>query len=227
MKMKRSNQFLAILGFIMLFMMLFTHFNLVHAYQEIDLSDPFKNYISLQAKPYSVIKLSGSNGYPIELNYAEENGIKVLRSRTAHVQHKSHGDTLFISFTGASISKQQSKLSNTPPAIIIHRSTLPEIVVRDVHCRINDFDRDDMQISIQGNALTEIKDCHINTMKVKVSQQGHLEFLDQNRVDSLQLNMTNSSVAFLKNVNLDHIKENLGDSVSLVLSNQVFSSLVE
>ncbi|MEM8892712.1 MAG: hypothetical protein AAGD28_32325, partial [Bacteroidota bacterium] len=97
--MKKSNQFLLILGSIILSMMLFTNFNLVGEYKKIDLSDPFKNYISLDVEPYAVLKLSGSNGYPIEVRQTDESELKFLRSRTEHVKHRIHADTLFISFT--------------------------------------------------------------------------------------------------------------------------------
>lgn len=225
--MNKSNQFLAILGLLTFSMMFFTNFNLVRAYKKIDLSDPFKNYISLNTQPFAVLKLSGSNGYPIEVSYAEKNELKVLRSRTDHVQHRSIGDTLFIEFTGATVSKQQSQLSDTPPAIIVQRNMLPEIIAKDIHCKVSDFNADEMRLTIQGNALTEIKNCHLKDMKVEISQQGHLEFFQQNNIDSLALSMKNSSIAFLKEVNVHHIQQDLGDSVAIVLSNHVFSALVD
>lgn len=225
MNMKKSNQFLLILGSIILSMMLFTNFNLVEEYKKIDLSDPFKNYISLDVEPYAVLKLSGSNGYPIEVRQADESELKLLRSRTEHVKHRIHADTLFISFTGARISKHQSQTSNSPAAIIIQRSVLPEIIMTDIHGKISDFEADEMKLSIKGNALAEIKDCQLNRMQVNISQQGHLEFFHQNSVDSLALDMANSSVAFLKQVNLQHIQQDLGDSIAIVLSNDVFSAL--
>ena len=225
--MKKSNLFLTILGILTCSMMVFTNFNLVEAYKEIDLSDPFKNYLSLDTQPYSVLKLSGTNGYPIEVKYADENGLKVLRSRTEHLKHSIQADTLFIEFTGARITKQQSQFSKAPAAIIIQRNTLPEIIAEDIHCRIADFEGSKMNLRIHGQALAEIKDCHLNHMQVDISEQGHLEFFHQNSIDSLQLNMANTSVAFLKNVNLRHIQQDLSDSVSIVLSNHVFSALVE
>lgn len=225
--MKKSNQFLAILGLLTLLMMLFTNFNLVQAYKKIDLSDPFKNYLPFQAEPYSVLILSGSNGYPIELKSAEEDGLMVLRSRREHLKYKSHADTLFIEFTGARISKQQSQSSDAPAAIIIQRRTPPEIIAADIHCKISDFAREEMKLRIEGNALTEIKNCQLNRMKVDIHQQGHLEFFGKNKIDSLQLRMTNTSVAFLRNVNLHHIEQDLSDSIAIVLSNHVFSSLLE
>lgn len=225
--MKKSNQFLAILGLLTLFMVLFTDVKLVQAYKKIDLSDPFKNYISLELGPYAVLKLSGSNGYPIEVNYADEDELKVLRSRTEHVNHSIHKDTLFIEFTGARISKQQNQSSNSPAAIIIQKSRIPEIIATDIHCRISDFEIDEMKLSLEGHAISEIKDCQLGRMKVNIAQQGHLAFYHQNRINSLVLKMENASVAFLKNVNLHHIEPDLGDSVSLVLSNHVFNALVE
>ena len=225
--MKKSNLFLTILGLLTCAMMVFTNFNLVQAYKKIDLSDPFKNYLPFQTEPYSVLILSGSNGYPIELKYAEEDGLMILRSRTEHLRRRSHGDTLFIEFTGARISKQQSQSSNAPAAVIIQRSLLPEISASDIHVKISDFEKDDLELKIGGNALTEIKNCQFNRMKVDLSQQGHLEFFAQNSVDSLQLSMANTSVAFLKNVNLHHIQQELSDSIAIVLSNHVFRDLIE
>ncbi|MDW3647623.1 MAG: DUF2807 domain-containing protein [Bacteroidia bacterium] len=226
MKMKKSNEFLATLGLLIFLMMFFTNFNLVQEYKKIDLSDPFKNYISQDTEPYTVLKLTGSNGYPIEVRQADENELKLLRSRTEHLTYRIHADTLFIEFTGARISKQQSMNSTSPAAIIIQKSRLPEIIATDIHCKISDFKSEEMKLSIEGNALAEIKDCHFNRMEVGISQQGHLEFFHQNSIDSLQLNMANTSVAFLKNVNLHHIQQDLGDSIAIVLSNHVFSAFL-
>lgn len=225
--MKKSNQFLILVGLLTAFMMFFTNFNLVEEYKKIDLSDPFKNYISLKTEPYSVVKLSGSNGYPIELRQADENELKLLRSRIEHVKHSIREDTLFIEFTGARISKQQSQSSNSPAAIIIQPSTLAEIIATDIHCKISDFEAEELKLSLKGNALSEIKDCYFNHMEVSISQHGHLEFFHQNSIDSLALSMANSSVAFLKEVNLQYIQQDLGDSIAIVLSNDVFSALVE
>jgi len=227
MKMKKSNQFVILVGLLTSFMILFTNFKLVGEYKKIDLSDPFKNYVSLDTEPYTVLKLSGSNGYPIEVIQAVENELKLLRSRTEHVQYSQKSDTLFIAFTGASISKHQSMNSNSPAAIIIQTNTLPEIIATDIHCKISDFEAEEMKLSLEGNAISEIKDCLFNRMEVDISQQGHLEFFHQNRADSLVLSMANSSVAYLKQVNLNYIDQDLGDSVAIVLSNDVFSALFE
>ena len=225
--MKRSNQFLSLLILLTVGMMLFTNFTLMKEYKTIDLSDPFKNYISLDYVPTNVLKLSGSNGYPIEVRHANENGLKVLRSRTEHVIQSIHGDTTRIEFTGASISKQQSILSETPPAIIIEVQYLPELKTTDIHCRIKDFNTDELNIGVGGHALIEIGDCDFVSMIVDISDHGHLEFFHENRVDTMKLTMTNTSVAYLKNVNLHYIKQDLGEAVSVVLSNKVFDSLVE
>ena len=227
MKMTKSNQFLAMLVLLTSSMMLFTNFNLAKEYEKIDLSDPFKNYISLESKPFSVLKLLGSNGYPIEVRQSDVNEIKVLRSRIDHVIQKTHADTMSLEFTGASISKQQSQLSTSPPAIVILRTSIQEIIATDVHCKIADFAMDNMKVTVNGEALAEIADCHLSKLKAEIAQQGHLEFFHQNSIDSVQLTMKNSAVAFLKNVTLHHIDQDLGDSVSIVLSNRVFDSLIE
>ena len=174
MNMKKSNQFLASLGLLTFIMICYTNFNLVREYKKIDLSDPFKNYLSLPSIPHSVLKLSGSNGYPI----------------------------------------------------VIQRNVLSEIIISDIHCKIADFDAEELRLTVNGNALSEIKDCHLNTMNVEVSNNGHLEFFHENSVDSLQLAMSNTSSVYLKNVNLHHIEQDLTDSVSIILSNDVFTALV-
>ena len=227
MNIKNSNQFLASFGLLTLIMIGFTNFNLVREYKKIDLSDPFKNYLSMPSIPHSVLKFSGSNGYPIEIRYSDVNTIKVLRSRVEHVHQNITADTLYIDFTGANISKNQSQYSNTPPAIVLQRNVLPEIIISDIHCKIADFDAEELRLTVKGNALCEIKDCHLNTMNVEVSNNGHLEFFHENSVRSLQLAMRNTSSAYLKNVNLHHIEQDLTDSVSIILSNDVFNALVK
>lgn len=227
MKMKRSNQFLVLFGLITLAVLFLTNFNLVQEYNKIDLSDPFKNYVSLTTKPYSVLILSGSNGYPIEVRNEGGNGLKVLRSRVDHVVQNVISDTLFIEFTGANISRQQSRETNTPPSIIIQRETLPEIIAADIHGKISSFVAQKMSLTLKGDALIEIKDSHFKAMDVNLSHQAQIEFSNRNSTDSLLLTMSNTSVVFLKNINLQYIEQNLGDSISLVLSNDVFNSLVE
>lgn len=225
--MKKSNQFLTVFGLVTFLMLLYTDFNLAQEYSRIDLSDPYKNYISLPFEPYTVLHLSGTNGYPIEIRYAEDDGLRALRSRTGHIIQRASSDTLFIEYTGTNISQEQSRHTDTPPAIIIEKHTLPEVIATDVHCQIVDFDTDTVYMTIKGRGYTEIQDCHLGSLNVEISHDGHLGFLRQNSVDSLHLAMHNTSVAFLKNVNLRHIEQDLSDSVSIVLSNDVFNTLAQ
>jgi len=224
--MKQSNQYIAILSMLFLGMMVFTNFNLRQSFQAIDLSDPYKNYLTDKQGPFSVLKISGSNGYPIEVRAAENNEIKTLRSRVDHVKHTIHKDTLFVEFTGASVYHHQQRATDTPPAIIIHCHFLPKIIAANIYGRVIDFQSSELELIIQDHAQMEIVNGDIQAADIQVYDRGQLSFLHQNQIDSLSLIMADESVAFLKNVNLQHVEKDLGDEVSLVLSSQVFNHLM-
>lgn len=225
--MKKSNLFITVFGLIILFGMIATNMVLKKEYQKIDLSDPFKNYISITTKPYSVLDISGSNGYPIEIIYKEIDTIKVLRSRLKHFKSSYRNDTLFIQFTGSNVSMSQRHNSNTPPGIIIEKNKLSSIHLTDVHNRLSGFSNQDLNLSLKGNSYQEIRNCMLNTLSIEMKNTSQIEFAKANTVDSLNLKMMNTSVARLENIQFRTVNPILKDSIAFVLSKETFKHILK
>lgn len=225
--MKKSNLYITVLGLIILFGMITTNLILKKEYQKIDLSDPFKNYTSITTKPYSVLDISGSNGYPIEIIHKKTNTIKVLRSRLKHFKSSSRNDTLFIQFTGSNVSMNQRHNSNTPSGIVIEKSKLSSIHLTDVHNRLSGYSNQDLKLSLKGNSYQEIRECKLNKLSIEIKNTSQVEFVKENTVDSLDLKMINKSVARLENIQFRTINPILGDSVVFMLSKGAFNHIIK
>jgi hypothetical protein len=225
--MKKSNLFLMTLGLITIVGMFITNVLLKNEYVKIDLTDPYKNYISVPAESYSVLDISGSNGYPIEIVHKKTNDIKVLRSRLDHFKSNLRNDTLFIQFTGSNIPMDQRYHSSTPAGIVIEKNTLTTIVSTNTHNRISGFTNQDLKLVLKGNSLMEVNNCDINTMEIDTRNSSQIDFANENRVDSLVLKMANKSAASLQKIDFRTINHTLSDSITLVLSKDTFNSILK
>ncbi len=112
--MKSGNTALIAFITLLLVSMIWVNTQLKAAYNEIDLSDKLRNYLSIDTGPYSILKISGSNGYPIQIEQGDAREFKVLRSRGPHITHQISGDTLIIQFSGARVSPSSLDGLNTP-----------------------------------------------------------------------------------------------------------------
>lgn len=225
--MKKSNLFLITLGLIMIAGMFSTNVILKKEYQKIDLTDPYKNYVSVASPSYSVLDISGSNGYPIEIVNKKTDDIKVLRSRLHHFKSNLKNDTLYIQFTGSNISMEQSYHTKTPPGIIIEKNVLSSIIITNIHNRISNFSNQDLKLILKGNSHMEISDFHLNTMDIDVKNNSQIEFLNINTVDSLHIKMENKSIAKLQKIDFKTIKHSLSDSITFVLSKDTFNNMLK
>ncbi|WP_425076821.1 hypothetical protein [Psychroserpens sp. S379A] len=225
--MKKSNLFLIGLSIVVVAGMILTNVNLKKEYQKIDLTNPHKNYVSVAAEAYSVLDISGSNGYPIEVRYQKTNDIKVLRSRLSHFKSIVKNDTLFIEFTGSNISMQQRFNSNTPPGIIVGKNKLSSIEIADTHNRVSGFSNQDLKLVLKGNSYTEISDCNINLLEVDMKNNSQIEFVTTNTADSLDMTMRDKSIARMQEIHFQSLKHRLSDSVVVVLSKGVFKNILK
>lgn len=223
--MKKGDLFLMVLCLLIITGMYATNSILKKEYHKIDLTDPYKNYVAVDSAPYSVLNISGSNGYPIEIVHKTINDIKVLRSRINHFKSRVTNDTLFIQFSGSNIPMEQRFYSNTPPGIIIESHTLYSIMSTNTHNRVSGFAHQDLKLSLSGNSLLEMSNCNINTLEVDMRNHSQIEFLNTNTVDSLDLKMANQSVAKFQEVEFRAIRHHLSDSITFVLSRDVFIAL--
>ncbi len=224
--MKKSNLYLTALGFVIIAGMYATNGILKKEYQKIDLTNPYKNYVSVSSAAFSVLEISGSNGYPIEIVHKKTNDIKVLRSRLNHFKSTLRKDTLFIQFTGSNIPMEQRYRSNTPPGIIIEKNRLSVITTANTHNRVLDFSGQNLKLTLKGNSLMEISNCRINTMTIDMKNNSQVDFSNRNIVDSLDLKMRHTSIASLQRIDFRAIKHTLSDSITIVLSKDAFKNIV-
>jgi len=225
--MKTSTIFIIVLSLVIITVMYITNVSLKNEYHKIDLSDTFKNYVSVKSDSYSVLDISGSNGYPIEIIQNKNNDIKVLRTRLEHFKSNVKNDTLFIRFTGSNISMSQSFLTTTPSGIIIYKNNLSSIHITNTHNRISGYQHQDLNLSLKGYSHTELINTDLNTLALTMENQSQIEFLNENKVDSLSLKMTNESVANLEKIDFNKIHPVLSDSITLVLSKDVFQRILK
>lgn len=218
---KKSNLMIWGLILISTIGMFASNFMLKSEYLKIDLTDIYKNYISVDKKAYSILSLSGSNGYPIYIIQKPHNNIRVLRSRQNHFKRNFRDDTLFIEFTGANVSPQQAFLSETPSGIIIESNELSQVISDNTHNRIIGFSQQDFRLYLHGNSLSKIYDCNLKSFEIHSKNNSQFEFSENNQVDSLHLNLSGKSIAYLGEISFTDIHHSLTDSVQLVLSKSV------
>lgn len=225
--MKTSNVIITFFSVAISGVLFATNVSLKKEYEKIDLDDAFKNYVSVDSAPYSVLSISGSNGYPIEIVQKDTDAIKVLRSRLEHFKSVVKNDTLFIEFTGSNISMQQSFLSTTPSGIVIHKKNLSGIIATNTHQRVSGFNSDHLTMELKGNSYLELQNCNAQTLSILMENESYLQFLEHNIADSIYLKMTHTSVANLNDVTFKKVHPVLSDSVALVLSRDVFRNLLD
>lgn len=225
--MKTSTIFITILSIVIIAGLFMSNTELKKEYLKIDLSDPYKNYVSVAHKPYTVLDISGSNGYPIQIVQKETNDIKVLRSRLNHFESELKQDTLCIKFTGSNIPPNQRYNSTTPYGIIIAHKGITSIISADTHNRVFGFKNDDLQITLKGNSFMEVNDCNLGNLNVKLEDTSYIDFISNNTADSLDLNMKDTSVASLQKLNTKTIHHVLKDSVTIILSKETFNTILK
>ena len=223
--MKPSNILSTSIFFAFIFGMFYTNIILKNEFLKIDLNDKYKNYISYNVGTYSVVNIEGSNGYPIEIKKTESNDIKVLRSRKNHFNKVQIKDTLFIEFTGANISNEQSFSNETPTGIIIESNSLSKIIVSNTYNRIEGFSGQDMDIILKNSSIAEIADCKLKSLNLSSEDNSQYVFSKNNRIDSLHLIMLDKSIGHLKHLDYKILNHSLGDSVTMVLSKNIFDKI--
>ena len=225
--MKKSNLYILGLVLVIITGMFASNSILKEEYQKIDLTDPYKNYLSVKSESYTVLDISGSNGYPIEIVHKKKNDIKVLRSRLNHFKKTLRNDTLFIKFTGSNIPLLQRYNTSTPAGIIIEKNILTDIISTNTHNRMSGFSNQDLKLNLLGNSLIEISDCDLNNMLIDMKNKSQIDFSSMNTVDSLNLIMANTSIASLQKIDFKTINHSLSDSITLVLSKSVFKNILK
>ena len=225
--MKSSNVFISVLCAVVIGGMFMSNSVLKQEFEKIDLSDAYKNYMSIDHGAYAVLDISGSNGYPIQIVQKDSSAIKVLRSRLDHFKKELRNDTLFVKFTGSNVPLEQRFNSSTPYGIIIESNTLSTIISNNTHNRVFDFKDSDLQVLLKGNSFMEMINCNVNTLEMDLEDSSYINFVKQNKVDSLDLKMNDKSVASLQHIEFKSLHHALSDSITMVLSKDAFNKILK
>ncbi len=225
--MKTANIALSLLLIILLTSMVWVNTELRTVYYNIDLTDKLRNYQSIEVDDYAVLKILGSNGYPVEIHSSEENELKVLRSRMSQFKHRVAGDTLIIHFSGARISPSSLAHSTTPAGIIISCSTLTGIVLEDTHNRISGLHQNQLSLILRGSSYTELSDNLFGTLSLQAEASSNFEFKNMNVSDTVLLGLRGGSVGFLEGLSYHVIQPALEDSSLIVLSKKALRELMQ
>lgn len=224
--MKPGNIAFSALIIILLTSMIWVNTELRDAYYQIDLTDKLRNYLSISTDEYSILKISGSNGYPIEIQQSDKSEMKFLRSRIPQIEHKINGDTLILHFTAARVSPSSLANTVTPPGIIISCPTLSEIILEDTHNRISGFEQSLLQMKLAGSSYTEFSDNRIGTLSVHARGSSSFDFRNKSTADTAILRLKGGSVGFLEGLSYHVIEPIMEDSSLVVLSKSALQELM-
>lgn len=224
--MKSGNIALSILFITLLTGMVLVNTELRAVYYEIDLTDKLRNYLSATMEEYSILKISGSNGYPIEIQQSEQEEVKILRSRLPQVDYRIDGDTLIVYFSGASVSLSAAISSTTPPGIIISVSKLTEIILENTHNRISGFDQQALHLQLTGSSYTELLDNNFGRFSLEARTASRFEFKNENTADTALFSLLGGSVGFLEGLSYHAFEPVLEDSSLIVLSKTALQELM-
>lgn len=225
--MKKATIYLICLSICFIMGMFLTNINLKQAYLQIDLSDPYKNYIHTCIHPLKAVKISGSNGYPIDIKQKESNEIKFLKSRQEHIQKKISNDTLYIKFTGANKTRQTGDDSDAAAAIILELQHLPPVYVKNTFHRISGFKQKEVHLYLNGQAEIALYDCNANYMVVSSNNNSHIAFIKNNYMNTLDIRLQEYANAYFKQLQCTNFYPTLGDNVSMVFSKSSLEALLK
>jgi len=223
--MKKSNIALLGLAFVFTTGMLTTGFILKKEAAKINLNDPLRNYETSPIPAFKVLKISGSNGYPIHIQYDTTNSLTVLRRRKSFLKTKTTTDTLEIIFSGANIPLEEAGKNTTPAGVIIKANAVKKITNQNTFVRIIDFKRTNLDLALSGHTVATFNNCHFPTLNIRATGLSRFGFDGQNIADNFNLNLQNSTVGFLKNIQFYALQHQVGDSAAVVLSNQVMGQI--
>jgi hypothetical protein len=223
--MKKSNAALLGLALTLLVGMVVTGFILKQEAAKIDLRDLSRNYFIENVAAFKVLKVSGSNGYPIEIKHGNINSISVLRRRKSFLKTIVQGDTLEIIFSGANMPPDQAGQSTTPAGVIIKSNSVAQIRIKDTYNRIKGFRQGRLDMRLEGNSSADFLNCHFSILTIAAKNNSRFGFKHQNTADTINFRLANNTLAYLKNISFSVLQHQVGDSATVVLSNQSLTQL--
>ena len=223
---KASNIASLSLLMVLLTSMVWVNTELEKVYLEIDLNDELRNYLSIKTADFKLLKISGSNGYPIEIKKGTEE-MRMLRSRVSQFQHQVSGDTLIIEFTGARVSPTALADTHTPAGLIIFSEQLEALILTNTHNRISGFDQEALVLMLEGESYTELSDNRVRKLHIEASDASSFEFRNENSADAVSMSLAQRSVGFLDGLRYHELKPVMEDSALVVLSKNALNQLVK
>ena len=227
MKMKASNIALSVLALLLLTSMVWVNTRLEKVYSEIDLTDKLRNYLPLQTDNFKILKISGSNGYPIEIQKGDKQEVRVLRSRVSQFKVDNSGDTLMIEFTGARVSPAALPETTTPAGMLITSDQLTELFLTNTHNRISGFYQRVLALQLSGESYTEFAGNRLDKLSIMAHDASSFEFGEENVADTAVISMKHRSVAFLDGLSYHKLQPEMEDSALVVLSKNALMELVK
>jgi hypothetical protein len=223
--MKKSNIALFGLACTLLVGMITTGFILKEEAAKIDLTDPTRNYLTQTVAAFKVVKISGSNGYPIEIESGNTNSVSVLRRRQSFLEMKTVGDTLEIIFSGSNIPLHRADQPSSPVGIVIKSNAVTQIHNKNTYLRVKGFKQQTLALQLKENAFTDITNCRLSSLSIKATGNSRLAFKEQNTADTLNLELKNTTFAHLKDLNFSVLNRSVGDSTTVIFSNKAMAQL--
>ncbi|MDB5089487.1 MAG: hypothetical protein JWR09_3481 [Mucilaginibacter sp.] len=197
--MKTSNKILLTLLSVLLATTVFVDFLLKRAYLKINLTDPFKNYAPVAIRPFKYLNIKGGNAYAIEIKQATKLDMKVMTSRKSFLTTAQHGDTLLIKFTVMS-SMAMRDPEGLPHGLIISSPEIAEIIAEGSNNIITGWKMDSLKLTLTSNASASINNADLGKLSVRGNQNAVFNFHSENKVQYLDLRLTDSASAFLQGI---------------------------
>lgn len=225
--MKTSHLYTISLAIIFMIGMGLCDYSLILETQRINLKDQFNNYSKVSKANFSVLHLSGSNGYPIHIRQSDSNAVRVLRSRLQHFDSQLQNDTLYINFRGANIPQYQAFDSKTPAGIVIDHPHLSSIISENTHNKIQGFKHQNISIHLSGTATALLEQCHMRHLGINASNNSQFHLLRSNTIDSLNISMSDHSIGHFEGLNFKHLSPVIQDSAQWILSKKIIEQILK
>ena len=212
--MKRSNILLLSLSAVLLSGLFLTDHLLVLQYAKVDLGDRYKNFELLALRPFKALKITGGNGYAIRVLQGDNYHIRLMNSRKEFFKMKLLNDTLSVIFSVANQNYQLPEASTV--GLIITVPAIRYLQLSGTNNEIGPFRQDSMRITQDKNTLSRLKELQFKSLDIEGTGLSQFDFVSKNTVNSLHLQLRNSSFANLRDVSFQRIYPILQDSAGMV-----------
>lgn len=199
---------------------------LKQGYAAVRLDDPDRAYLKMDVRPFKHLRITGGNGYAVEIRQAKEYEIKVMRSRERFFSSVRRGDTLTIQFTVASTSANPDP-GQLPRGLVISAPRLVSISAEGTSNLIREWSSDSLQIRLEGNATANISRINLAGLAVAGSQKARINFDSANTVKNLRLDLNHAASVYLNQIRFRHLVPALTGDSHIILGSRAASSFFD